>query len=90
MPTPKLVTATAAELIAQELGMKTKDVREVLDAFDRVADRALVSGAEVEVGSFGYLSLREPVNTKPPRGEVTRGKRVAFREKDANRHRWKT
>jgi nucleoid DNA-binding protein len=89
MPTTKLVTATAAQLIATEQGLDTKLVRGVLDAFDRLAERAMLQGNEVEVGSFGYLSLKDPIHNTPPRGEVNRGKRVVFREKDANRHRWK-
>lgn len=89
MPTSKLVTATAAELISKEAGVPVAVVRKVLDTLDAVTERALLAGLEVEVGSMGYLSLKDPVKNKPPVGEVNRGKRVAFREKDANRHRFK-
>jgi nucleoid DNA-binding protein len=84
-----MTTAMLAELVARRLSMKTADVRKVLDDLDFVMDMGLQAGHEIEVGSLGYLSLREPVKTKPPKGEVTRGRRVAFREKSANRDRWK-
>lgn len=78
-----------AELVAKRMSLNATVSRQVLDTLDDVIDKALQAGYEVEIGSFGYLGLRDPVQTKPPRGEVTRGKRVAFREKDANRHRYK-
>lgn len=89
MPSSKLTTALAAELIAERVNLPKKVVRLVLDAFDELADRALQGGHEVEIGSLGYLGLREPKQVAPPKGAITRGKRAAFREKDANRHRWK-
>lgn len=89
MPAPKIVTRTLAEVIASNLSMKVDEVRKVLGELDRVTEQALVKGNEVEVGSYGYLSLRDPVKVKPIVGEIVRGKRVAFREKNANRHRWK-
>lgn len=90
MPAPKAITATLAQAIAHNLGLKESEVRRVLDELDAVVERALVQGYEVEVGSLGYVFLRDP-EKRPTKllGEVVRGKRVAFREKNANRHRWK-
>jgi nucleoid DNA-binding protein len=90
MSARKVVTATLAQAIASNLGLKDAVVRRVLDELDVVVERALVQGYEVEVGTLGYLFLRDPEN-RPTKllGEVVRGRRVAFREKDANRHRWK-
>jgi hypothetical protein len=87
----KLARLPLAQAIATESKLPLDTVKAVLEAFDSVADKALQLGAEVEVGSFGYLSLREPKNTKPAIGSggVIRGKRVAFRERDGNRFRWK-
>jgi hypothetical protein len=89
VPTSKLTTATAVELIAPKVGLPAQQVRQVLDLFEYFATQAMIDGHEVELGDFGYLRLAEPKRVSPLRGEVTRGKRVAFREKDANRHRFK-
>lgn len=89
MPVPKLTTQQLAEIVAEEDGEVTaQELRKLLAAVDRVVSRALAKGYEVEIGSLGYVSLKEPVQTKPPRGEVRRGKRVSFRERPANRFRW--
>lgn len=87
---PKLTKALLAEIIGKELSTHKDTVLLVLEKLDEVSARALAEGYEVEVGTLGYLSLRDPVKATPPQGEVRRGKRVAFREKDANRFRWPT
>lgn len=91
MPISKLTTAVLANLVSKQTGptLSAETCRLVLDAMDDVIDRALQAGYEVEIGSLGYLSLKDPKQTTPPRGTVNRGKRVTFREKDSNRHRWK-
>ena len=58
LETPTLTKAELAELLFERLGLNKRESKDMVEAFFKIIDAALVKGEDVKLSGFGNFNIR--------------------------------